>query len=252
MGQAPASEQLAQDSGTPSSSACAELEGQSFWANAFPILDGVDPSRASTRTGGVTGEIAAITSPTATAYGIAGSPSEGAYAFRVETDLQSIEVALSLPWQRPLVDVGATVAVRYSIRAVASNPNAWELGSVELRDDEGRLLAWVFEGGPHDLRPPAELEIEERQGCTFDLGRGPIVRRGLRVTADDAAVDVGFGAAADVGDFVVLHGNDTDDTAVDLTGCNDCVTDHRIAIAVVRGSQADLAAKEQLEEDAGL
>lgn len=234
--------------GTPSVQACVELSGRSFWANAVPILEDADFSRPTKRQGALTGVVEEIRRPTWSGddIGLGSDPSSATYALRVATAAESLELSLSLPGQPRIAEVGATLRVRYAIDAFASNPNAWELGWIEVRDEEGELLAWIFEGGPDELYPPAELEIEEIEGCTF-YRSGPIVRRGLRVTTSTTSVDVSFGDAADVGDFVVLHGDNTDDTAVSPDNCYDCVTRHRIAIAVVRRGDG----AESGDQDAG-
>lgn len=238
------------DDQTQAMEQCRTYEAVPFWANALPTIDGRNDSAPTTRRGELSGVIEAIVDPSPSDYGLGKAPGDAAYALRVETEEQTLEVALSLPWPEPIARVGETVHVRYAIETVIQF-YSYEHGSIEIRDDAGNLLAWVFDGGPSELDPPPELEIEELEGCTYNLIVGPVVRRGLRVTAGDESDDVSIGEVEGVGDFTVLH-DDIDQTGIDMSKCADCVADHRITIAVVSTARVNLAAGLAPDEDAGL
>jgi len=167
---------------------------------------------------------------------------DSSYSFTVRDGERVRVVSLQLPWSTPLVELGATIQIEHSFEQGVWSPS---IGRLVIRDAEESVLLWLEQasGGPLSLRPPEGIRVADGPTeCSFDDSCGASTRRSLLVRSDAAQAELAFGAAANAGDYVFLHGDNTD---FEFTGgCTDTSDSHTILIAAVRGSLDSLAARD--------
>ena len=170
-------------------------------------------------------------------------PGDG-YGVRVVDQGQGLSLGLVLPWQAPLFDVGDVLNVVYQRDSPPAFSEGFGPGGVAtVRDAEGKLLYWIVESfyGFEFLKTPPELTIEDGQpACTYPaIQCDEIVLAGIRVDAGHGAVDVPFGATQQVGDYVILLGDNERHTKPAT-----CYHEgHHVTIVAVRGSLEALEAQ---------
>lgn len=131
---------------------------------------------------------------------------------------------------KPMLEVGDVVTVDYEWENGGFSP---DVGSLTLRDAEGRLVLWTGEAGSAaELPLPDEIDVEPgRRLCVRSDDCGEVALGTLRVSVEGESVEVNYGGRAEVGDYLVLHGGDEHELSA--AGCADWFAAHT-ALLVVR------------------
>jgi hypothetical protein len=232
---------VAEDAGLPT---CSEPPSANFGACAWFELLSYErwPPNFS-------GEVTAI-APGSSACGghLGGGPPDDSdgrgYALTISNGDFTATVHVYLPWSTPPVSVGDTVELDYVVQGggIETPPS----GSLTLRDDNDELLLWILNAsfGFDEFERPRELTVQNGARTCMSGSDCPNVRRDLIAESGDSGpVAIEVGEMADVGDYVVLHGENT-------AGMCDFATDpyfHSVKLAAVRGSKASLDARDAAE-----